>query len=72
LPEPGLNSTVGAADAAMGSKPKDCIMVKAALYPPTCPTLIRKSRLLKPISEPFSSLNGLAKLSDPDQQLRAE
>jgi hypothetical protein len=50
-------------------------MVKAALYPPTCPTLIKKSRLLKPISEPFSSLNEhpcLAKLSDPDQQLRAE
>ena len=50
LPEPAGCSTVAAADAVMGSKPRDCIMVKAALYPPACPTLIRKSRLLNPIS----------------------
>jgi hypothetical protein len=30
-------------------------MVKAALYPPACPTLIRKSRLLNPIFKPFST-----------------
>jgi hypothetical protein len=39
----------------MGSKPRDCIMVKAALYPPACPTLIRKSRLLNPIFKPLST-----------------
>jgi hypothetical protein len=29
--------------------------VKAALYPPACPTLIRKSRLLNPMSSPLST-----------------
>jgi hypothetical protein len=29
--------------------------VKAALYPPACPTLIRKSRLLNPIAKPLYS-----------------
>ena len=31
LPEPSGCFTVGAADAVTGSKPRDCIMVKAAL-----------------------------------------
>jgi hypothetical protein len=30
-----------------GNSPKDCIIVKAALYPPAWPTFIRKSRLLR-------------------------
>ncbi len=55
LPEPAGCSTVAAADAVMGSKPRDCIMVKAALYPPACPTLVRKSRLVNPISSPLST-----------------
>jgi hypothetical protein len=37
-----------------GNSPRDCIIVKAALYPPACPTLIRKSRLLRLIFEPPS------------------
>ena len=45
-----------AADAVTGSKPRDCIMVKAALYPPAWPTLMRKSRLLRPISASCSRL----------------
>jgi hypothetical protein len=35
-----------------GNNPKDCIIVKAAPYPPARPTLIRKSRLLRLIFEP--------------------
>src|ERR1700684_3206451 len=56
LPEPAGWSTGDAAGAMTGSKPSDCIMVKAALYPPAWPTLMRKSRLLKPISEPLFHL----------------
>jgi hypothetical protein len=55
FPEPAGCSTIAAAEAVTGSKPKDCIMVKAAPYPPARPTCIRKSRLLKPISKPFSA-----------------
>jgi hypothetical protein len=43
---------VAAAEAMTGNNPKDCIIVKAAPYPPARPTLIRKSRLLRLIFEP--------------------
>jgi hypothetical protein len=33
----------------MGINPSHCIALKAALYPPICPTRARKSRLVKPM-----------------------
>src|ERR1700733_13623749 len=52
LPEPASCSTLAAAEAEIGNSPRDCIIVKAALYPPAWPTLIRKSRLLRLIFDP--------------------
>ena len=43
---------MAAAEAVTGNSPRDCIIVKAALYPPAWPTLIRKSRLLRLIFGP--------------------
>src|ERR1700733_9483520 len=54
LPEAAGTSTVDAADSITGRRPRDCIIVKAAPYPPAWPTLNRKSRLLKPIWEPLA------------------
>jgi hypothetical protein len=35
----------------MGIKPNDCMVAKAALYPPACPTRLKKSRLVIPIED---------------------
>jgi hypothetical protein len=47
-------------------------MVKAALYPPACPTLIRKSRLLNPISKPLSTSPYLTATLGQDQRVWAK